>query len=160
MGCITDCDAVPGGIDDKEKLVRVIKTPYHFDEKKLKLRYRAMFPPPDQSDVSVVRTVISEGIAAEQARQVALQSNPDEYRGLAALEAGVVRDAGSLAYDYKPDFCGHAHVNHGVKMPKKGETLDAKTRLQLDEHCKAIVAKSRFHPDTLKNLVGWTGEPL
>lgn len=152
----TDC-VVPAVIDDSEKIVRAIKTPYHFDEKKSKLKHAAFVPAPGNSDVSVIRTVSGEGIAAEQARQV---SKPMEYRGLAVTTAASIRELGSEVCDYKPDFCGHAHINHGIQAPPKGEPFDPQVKLVLDERCKAIVANCRFHPDTHTSLLGWSGDPL
>ena len=148
---------VPALIDDKEKIVRAIKTPYHFDEKKSKLKHAAFVPPAGCSDLSVIRTATGEGIAAEQARQV---SKPSEYRGIAVIVAAEIKETGSNVYDNKLDFCGHAHINHGIQVPLKGEPFDPRVKLVLDERCKAIVAKCKFHQDTHESLLGWSGETL
>jgi hypothetical protein len=151
-GCL-----MPRDVRDDEKIVRAIKTPYHFDQKKLKLRPAAFVPPAGGSDVSVVRTVNGESFAAEQARQV---SKPSEYVGVAVAEALNFRSLGTEVYDYKEDFCGHAHLNHGIPVPPKGEVFEPQLKMALDDRCKAIIARCRFHPDTHENVVGWLGGPL
>lgn len=151
-----DC-RIPEEIPNGEKIVRAIKTPYHYDEKKARLKHSAFVPAPGAADVSVVRTALGDDIAVQQARQV---SRAAEYKGLAVTEAKNVRDVGSTLYDYRPDFCGHAHINHGIAVPPKGVPFDPQVKLALDERCKELVARCRFHADKLDSLVAWSGDPL
>lgn len=155
-GNLPDCE-VSELIPDEERIVRAVKSPYHYDTKKAKLRPAAFVPAAGNSDVSVVRTALGHEIAAEQARQVA---RTPEYCGLAVVNASKIRSAGSTVYDHKKDFCGHAHVNHGIQVPPKGETFDPAIKMMLDDRCKAIVAECTYHPDSHDTIVGWSGDPF
>jgi hypothetical protein len=145
LASCNDCD-LPIDLPDSEKLVRVVKTPHHFHRtRKTEIIAKALYPPPENSDVSVIRHLLGDEACRSQALKTA---RPDEYAGLFVLRAGDARSAGSEAYDHRSDFCGHAHINHGVVMPPRGETMDPMQSEKLSKRCKALLAFCTFHKDT------------
>ena len=144
-GASNQCD-LPLDLPDDEKLIRVVKTPYYFHKsRKSEVIPNALFPPPGHSDVSVIRHLLGDSACRAQALKTA---RPEEYAGLLVVKAGLARGLGSTAYDHRIDFCGHAHINHGVVMPGRGETMDPKEKEKLSSRCKALLAYCVLHSDT------------
>ncbi|RYH16881.1 MAG: hypothetical protein EON54_28085 [Alcaligenaceae bacterium] len=155
--CDDHCD-IPVEIENVEKIVRAVKTPYYFHRtRKNELIAKALFPPPEASEVSVVRHIMGDDYCAERSRET---GSAGEYAGMLVLVTGDVRQVGSDVYDYRADYCGHAHINHGIKMPAPGETMSPQDRDALNERCKAILKLGAFHTDPAATGQGWQGSPL
>ncbi|WP_159053706.1 hypothetical protein [Variovorax sp. PMC12] len=97
---------------------------------------------------------------ADKSRSTVKEEDASSYCGMLVFAASVARETGTDVYDYRADFCGHAHINHGVSMPPRGETMDPKEREALDKKCKAILASAVFHQDAYGAGPGWNGAPL
>lgn len=150
--------SIPIELLDCEKIVRVIKTPYYFHKRrKSEITSKAFFPPPGQSDVSVIRHILGDEVCFEQARKTAL---PAEYAGLLVTCAGKIREMGSFVYDHRADFCGHAHINHEIVMPAKGEAMDPLLRDQLSTRCDLILKHCKFHQDSHEGESPRISDPL
>ena len=153
----SQCD-LPINLLDEEKVIRVIKTPYYFHStRKNELVPKAFFPPPGKSDVWVVRHILGDDACVKQSRSTA---KAEEYAGMLVVKSGTVRILGSTVYDHRHDYCGHAHINHGIVMPTKGGTLNPQDREILNARCKAIIALCKFHPDSHNAGEEWMGGPL
>ena len=164
MPCSDDPCHIPVPIEPDEHLIRVVKSPFHFHSKrKNELIPKVFHPAPGKSDVSVIRQIMGDDFCADKARSIASEIRPPaQYNGLLIVEASDVNEVGSCAYDDRDgQFCGHAHINHGVTMPLPGETLAPEERQKLDERCKALLARKKAHePDQLDSGPGWHGRPL
>ena len=146
-----ECD-LPAEIADEEFVVRTIKTPWHTNKKGLP-RPAALRPGPNASAVSVIRRAMGQDFCKDKSVEIAGQA----YSGLLVLGTGLVRQAGSTVYDHREDFCGHAHVDHGIPMPAKGVPLDPKLQDELDTRCEGILKDGTFLTDPSPSEPGWSG---
>ena len=149
------CD-LPDEVPDGEKVVRGVKTRYHVDEKRGRLKHNAFRPKAGLSVVSVVRLAMGSDFCKDKARQIC----GDDYRGLAVVAAGQVRKCGSAVLDHRADFCGHAHVDHGFPLLEENEPGAPEVGERMRERCKAIVDKCLYHADPRPGTPGWTGPAL
>jgi hypothetical protein len=155
-----ECD-ISAEIPDEEKVVRAIKTPFYFHKtRKTELIPRALHPPPESSDASVTRHCMGNDFCADRSRRTVKEENASHYCGMLVFAASVARQAGTDVYDYRADFCGHAHINHGFTIPPRGEPMDPREREALDKKCRGILASSAFHPDSYDAGPGWSGGAL
>jgi hypothetical protein len=84
----------------------------------------------------------------------------ENYVGLLVLGTGAVRKAGSRVYDHRQDFCGHAHVDHGILLPPRGVPLDPKLQDELEARCEQILKTGSFLVDPEPSGQGWKGTPF
>lgn len=155
-----ECE-IPHAVEVNEKVVRAIKTPYYFHKKrKDELIPQALFPRAGSSDVSVTRQLMGDDYCADMSRKTVKPINSSDYCGMLVMGVESVRTSGSEVYDFRQDFCGHAHLTHGIEMPPKGETMDPKISEELKERCKKIIEAAAYHRDAYEAGPGWTGSPL
>lgn len=144
---------LPVEIVGGEKIVRAIKANYHL--KKGLPTWRAFKPGPEKSVVSVIRQEMGDDFCKDKSREVAAQ----HYVGLLVCTAAAIRGSGSSIEDYRADFCGHAHLDHGIVSPR-GEPLPAADSEKLRQKCEAILVACDWHPDPSPEQPGWSGAPL
>lgn len=150
---------LPVDLEDIEKVVRAIKTPYYFGgAKKDRLLPKALYPPPGSRYVSLVRGVCGDDFCADRARETA--KLPQEYSGLFVVSAGNIRATTTAVFDHREDYCGHAHMDSGVVMPARGESQDPRETLALKTRCQQILDAGTYHPDPVPSGPGWSGPPL
>ena len=143
---------LPEEIPNVEKIVRAIKTPYHIRSDG-KLKHQAFKPKAGISAVSVVRHAMGSDFCKDKAVEIATPG----YVGLAVVPAGDVRDCGSSVVDYRSDFCGHAHIDHGFALLEEHEPGAPKLIERMRDRCSAIVNRCRFHSDPDPSGAGWKG---
>src|SRR6266850_863488 len=140
------CD-LPIDIADAEKIVRAIFSPQHIDHRKNRLRPAAFRSPPDLDEVSVIRhTYMGSDFCKVKAKEIAHRRPIIAYVGLAVIRAEDVRATRSTIHDSREEYCGHAHISHGVVLPRD-EPLNSALNIVVTERCRALVAMAHYHAD-------------
>lgn len=163
-------------IPDNEKVVRAVKSPHHVNGKG-GVKHNALRPPPDDSVISVIRHAMGDDFCKDQGKKVVegdaadgeSEDPPDlgvavparaTFAGLLALPSGHVRECGSTVEDAREDFCGHAHVDHDLKMPPRGVPVSPELLEKLRERCKSIISGGAYFSDPAPDQPGWSGPAL
>jgi hypothetical protein len=84
----------------------------------------------------------------------------EEYIGLATITAAEIRRQGSLVFDYREDFLGHAHIDHQLPPIQKDEPPSAEALQRYQDRWSRLAAAAVFQKDPLPKVPGWAGEPL
>lgn len=82
------------------------------------------------------------------------------FAGLFSVSSGHVRGCGSEVSDAREDFCGHAHIDHDLKMPPRGVPVPPDVSEVLRERCKRIISGGVYYSDPTPDQSGWRGPPL
>jgi hypothetical protein len=148
------CD-IPVPVHDGEKIVRTIMLG-SVNKSKTALKPRAFRSAPGTDEVSVIRhTYKGSDFCKAKGRE-----RGADYVGLAVLLAGQIRQANSEVIDSRGEYCGHAHISHGVVAPPPNEPLSPQDNLVLDKKVEALRSAALYHPDPDPNADGWTGPAL
>jgi len=151
---------IPVDISDDEKIVRAIMCPYHLNKDRAKLIPRAFRSRPGSDEVSVIRhTHTSSDFCKRKARETASRSGR-EYAGLAVLSARQIRKAGSEVHDSRDEYCGHAHISHGIIAPPPNEPLPPRDNMELDRKVKELRNAAVYYPDPEPHAETWTGPTI
>lgn len=152
---------IPVEVEDGEKIVRAVIAPFHFDEAKLKLRIKAFRSRAGTDEVSVVRgTYKGPEFCKAKGCEAAAAGGQGRYVGLAVLTARQVRDAKSRVSDSRAEYCGHAHISHGITKPPDNEPFPADLNLALDRKLRALRDAATMLIDPQPLAGGWSGPPL
>ena len=152
---------LPPIIQQDEKLVRLVFSPFHLNKAKTRLTPNAFRPPPGRGEVSVIRLNFTD---ANFCRQAGKKIEADDkvkggfkvFEGfgvvlfLEVLEAQAAVKASPL-----PDNPFHADLYFGFVL-QKGEPLPA----ELNEKMKRLSEVARFYPDPHKEALDWKGQEL
>jgi hypothetical protein len=150
---------LPVQIEDSEKIVRAIMSPYHFD-KKGNLRPGAFRSAPGTDEVSVVRqTQMGSDFCKSKAKEIAVKTANKTYRGLAVLIAARIRTVGAQVIDSQHIYCGHAHISYGFIVPAN-EPPESETNKKLVELTKGILKSAVYFEDQEPECPTWTGPSL
>jgi len=142
---------LPTEVVDDENIVRLIRTPAHI--KNDKLRPGAFRSQAGSDDVSVIRqTHMGTNFCKSKAKEIMGHF----YIGLAVVLAGNIRTTGSNVIDSRDEFCGHASILHGVTLPKD-EPPDAALNEFITERCREIIKHTTYLPDPDIADDEWTG---
>lgn len=155
------CD-LPLDVDPQEVIVRCIMCPSHVKAGKTSLKPAAFRSKGGTDEVSVIRhDHMGVDFCKEKAQAISkLSGGVNTYAGLAAIRAQAIRDVGSEIHDSREEFCGHAHISHGMVLPV-GEPAESEAFIAITERCRALVAQTRYHPDPNATAAGWQGaQPL
>lgn len=145
---------LPLEIAPDEIIVRAIKTPYHFDKKKKRLKSAAFRPQAERDDVSVMR---KRHLGNDGCKNKAVEIAATSYIGLAALLAEEIVEAKATVVDARDgQFVGHAHIEQGIPSPASGQTADP----DLIERWRALAEAARFYPDGEPQTPGWRGPDI
>jgi hypothetical protein len=154
------CD-LPVEIADEENIVRVIFCPSHIDTNKNKLKPAAFRPRPHMDEVSVIRhTYMGSDFCKGKAKEIARHNPNIAYAGLAVLRAHKIRATGSTIHDSREEYCGHAHISHGIELPSPHEPLYAQVNMDVTERCRALRDKARYYADPNPAADLWEGQSL
>ena len=146
---------IPIPIADSEKIVRAIVQGC-VNKANTALKPRAFRSRPGADEVSVVRHDYKGSDFCKNNGR----TGRSDYVGLAVLLADQIRKAGSEVIDSREEFCGHAHIAHGIIAPPPHEPLSAQENLALDKKVAALQSAARYHPDPDVSAEGWTGPAL
>lgn len=148
---------LPFEIADEEKIVRAIMCPSHIKTGKNTLKPAAFRSKAGTDDVSVIRqTYMGSDFCKAKAKEIATASTSNSYAGLAFLNASEIRATGSTVQDSRAEYCGHAHISHGIVL-SPGEPPESKMNMFLTERCREIIKRSVFYPDPDPDARAWTG---
>lgn len=149
---------LPLNIEDGEKIVRAIMCPSHV--KNGKLKPAAFRSKAGTDDVSVIRhTHMASDFCKEKAQEIAANSHVNDYAGLAVLTAGSIRQTGSEVHDSREEFCGHAHISHGIVLPP-GEPPESESFVLVTERCRDLLKVTIYHADLNPMAQGWSGPEI
>jgi hypothetical protein len=148
-------DELPVMIDDGETIVRALKTPAHYDERKGTVKNGAFRPAPGQSGISTMRQRMGDNFCKSKAREIC----GNQYVGLAVIRAGDIRSVGSTIKDSRDIWLGHADLDHGIVTPNN-EPPDAVALQTLTERCRELKARCSVRKDSDANSDEWTGATL
>jgi hypothetical protein len=150
---------IPINVADEEKIVRAIMSPQHLNKDGTKLKPRAFRSRPGADEVSVMRqTHKGSDFCKVKGREIAA-STGRQYSGLAVLLAHQIRHAGSEVHDSREEFCGHAHISHGIIVPEN-EPLPPQQSMELDRKVEALRESASYYPDPNPEAETWTGPEL
>lgn len=143
--------ALPIEILGDEKIVRLIRTPAHIKNDKLKpAAFRSQA---GTDDVSVIRhSHMGTNFCKSKAKQIMGES----YIGLAVVTAGKIRSTNSKVIDTRDEFCGHASILHGVILPAN-DPPSAEDNEFITERCRKIVSCVTYYQDPEPANDKWTG---
>lgn len=146
---------LPLDIDDGEKIVRVVMCPSHV--KNGVLKPAAFRSKAGTDEVSVIRhSHMGSDFCKAKGLAISANSTTITYGGLAVLTALAIRQTGSNVHDSRIEFCGHAHIAHGITLAP-GEPPTSADFEFITERCRNLLKSTLFHADPAPTAVGWTG---
>ena len=149
-------DAIPDILEEDEKLVRIIFSPFHIDKKNpTKLTPNAFRPPAGLDEVSVNRLSYTTANACKQHGK-SMDSANKTFFGLATIRYKAVLACNAFARVSKLDNNPvHADIFLGVVL-QKGEPAPAEINLILKELAK----NARYFADPDRASVEWLGDDI
>jgi hypothetical protein len=132
---------LPSQIDGRERIVRAIFYPLHV-ERNGKLKAAAFRPSKGTDEVSVMRRSYL-GAHACHRRAQSLGTAEKRYFGMATTSAAAIQAAGSIVSDSREEFIGHAHISHGIVIPRDEPPEPEQAKL-LRDRIKAIITKTDY----------------
>ncbi|MGH8111023.1 MAG: hypothetical protein ACREPL_03660 [Rhodanobacteraceae bacterium] len=145
---------MPVEVAPDEVIVRAIRTLYHYDKNKRRLKSAAFRPKAERDDVSVMR---KRHLGNDGCKDKAVEIAKKAYIGLAALRAEEIAAAKARVVDSREGFyLGHAHIAQGTPAPPSGQTADP----DLIERWKALADTARYYQDGEPQTNGWHGPDI
>jgi hypothetical protein len=95
-----------------------------------------------------------------RAKEITPKMADIKYRGLVVLVVQAVRDCRSEVTDSREEFCGHAHISHGLPLLPEGDPLHSDAKVKLYERLRAITDHARYLPDPEPSAENWTGDSV
>ena len=150
---------IPVEIADAEKIVRIV-TVSHVNDSRTRLKPRAFRSRPGFDEVSVIRYTYRDAHFCKTKAHELSATTGIEYVGLAVLVVQQVRAAGSDVRDSREEFCGHAHISHGIMPSTPNEPLSPQDNLKLDQRVEALCSAAKYQRDPQPEAENWAGEEL
>ena len=150
---------IPVAVAENENVVRAV---FSHQVGKAGIKPYLFHPGSGPDEVSVMRhSYMGTDACKEQARKIT-PANPNlKYKGLAIVAVNAVHAVGSQVSDSREgNFCGHAHISHGIVVPPQQEPLHSELKFQLDERLRQLKDHARYFPDPNPTSDAWDGEPL
>lgn len=146
------CD-IPVEVANEETVVRALRECH---VRRGKLRENVFRPMAGTDEVSVMRhTYMKSDSCKARAKGIASGDTNNPYVGLAAVTVESVRSVGSEVTDSREEFCGHAHISHGMVVPAN-EPPDVMLSLRI----RALIAKATLVLDPMPDAETWTGPQI
>jgi hypothetical protein len=144
------CD-IPVVVANAETVVRALRECHVSRKGKLKDNvFRSMA---GIDEVSVMRhTYMQSDSCKARAKAIASGDPNNPYVGLAAISVESVRSVGSEVTDSREEFCGHAHISHGIVAPAN-EPLDPTLSLRI----RTLNTKAILLLDPTPDTEAWAG---
>lgn len=113
------CD-LPLEIDNEEHLVRAVLTPFHFKTKKGVdvLQPRVFRSTAGVDEVSVIRVTHKGPDFCKQKGKELTAVPLRNYCGFLVIKAADIRELQCDITDSREEYCGHAHICHGIIIPE------------------------------------------
>ncbi|WP_395642397.1 hypothetical protein [Rudaea sp.] len=148
------CEGLPVDIAPEEIIVRALKTPVHYDERKKRVKPSAFRAQAGKDDVSVMR---KRHLGNDGCKRKAIEIARDAYVGMAALTAQEIVAAQARVVDSREgQFLGHAHIEQGMTAPASGQPAPP----ELMERYKELADKARFYDDGEPQNPQWVGADI
>ncbi len=151
---------IPDTIQNSEKLVRIIFSPYHVRSNRKTgeirgIKNSAFYSIPEMDEVSVTRIDYSSlDFCKTQAKR--MENTIKEYQGFAIVKYSDVINSGAFVKVTKiPNNLAHADIYY-KRLKQRGEPYPAETLLVIEE----IVSKSIFIQDPSPDEEGWQGQNI
>src|SRR5579859_2082442 len=146
------CD-IPVAVANEETIVRALRECH---VRRGKLRDNVFRSLPGIDEVSVMRhTHMKSDACKMKAKEIVGGDVHNPYVGFAAVSVASVRNLESEVTDSREEFCGHAHISHGVVVPE-GEPLNPELSLRI----RALNEKARLLLDPTPENPTWTGPAI
>jgi len=146
------CD-IPVVVANEETVVRALRECH---VRKGKLRDNVFRPAAGTDEVSVMRhTYMMSDSCKTKAKEIASGDPNNPYVGFAAITVESVRSVNSEVTDTREEFCGHAHISHGIIVPVD-EPLDPGLSLRI----RTLNDKARLLIDPTPDAETWTGAQI
>jgi hypothetical protein len=146
------CD-IPVVVANEETIVRALRECH---VRKGKLRDNVFRSAVGIDEVSVMRhTYMQSDSCKTKAKEIASGDPNNPYVGFAAITVESVRSLASEVTDSREEFCGHAHISHGMVVPAD-EPPDPALSLRI----RALNGKARLLLDPTPDTETWTGEQI
>jgi hypothetical protein len=141
---------IPVPVANEETIVRALRECH---VRRGKLRDNVFRAAPGIDEVSVMRhTHLQSDFCKKKGKEIAAGDQNNPYVGMAAIAVESIRNVGSEVTDSREEFCGHAHISHGVVTPV-GEPLAP----ELLQRLRELNDKARLLIDPAPDAEGWTG---
>lgn len=147
---------LPIEIADAENVVRVILCPSHVKVGSNVLKPAAFRSRANTDEVSVVRQTHMGSDFCKQKGLSIQKLSITEYSGLAFVKAKAIKDCGSSVRDSREEYCGHAHISHGVVL-EPNEPPQSDLNRFITERCRNILKATVYYPDPDPIAPIWTG---
>lgn len=146
---------IPVPVGNAETIVRALRE-CHVRRGKKELKDNVFRGRPGTDEVSVMRhTYMGSDDCKKKAKEIASRDPRNPYVGMAAISAESVRSVLSEVTDSREEFCGHAHISHGmVEAPGEPAPPEFLGRLH------RLVQLSRLLIDPDPATETWTGEQM
>ncbi|MEE4698588.1 hypothetical protein V2K91_25425 [Pseudomonas alliivorans] len=144
---------MPEAITDDELIVRSVRKNWL---KRGELQYPAFRPSAGKTLISVIRGKMGVDFCKTKSVEILAA----EYVGLATILAGDIRALEALVEDYPQDFVGHAHIDHIDPPLPPNDPLSPAVNKVLNDRCKALARKAKFHADDEPEILHWTGSAI
>jgi hypothetical protein len=152
------CD-IPLIVADEEKIIRAVFT--NNLKRDGTLRETIFSPRGGPDEVSVMRhDYLGSDACKARAQAVKPKMADIKYRGFAVLVVKAVRETGSEVTDSREEFCGHAHISHGLPLLPEGDPLYSEAKVRLEERLRLIKVHARYLPDRDPSRPDWIGEAV
>jgi hypothetical protein len=146
------CD-IPAVVANEETVVRALRECH---VRKGKLRDNVFRAVPGTDEVSVMRhSYMKSDSCKTKAKEIASGDPNNAYVGFAAITVESVRSLHSEVTDSREEFCGHAHISHGMIVPPD-EPLDPGLSLCI----RAMNGKARLLIDPTPEGETWMGTEI
>jgi len=149
---------LPIAIDDDETIVRAILTPWHIN-KKGDVKWQALKPQAEKSDLSVMRQRMGDGFCKDKAVDIGNGVPKNEYHGLLTVRADSIRKHNAQVTDSRDQFLGHADLDYQIVVPANDPPLEGDYKTLVDR-IRSLLALTVFHRDPAPNAAGWSGPAL
>src|SRR5260370_30511580 len=147
------CD-IPIEVAGAEKILGIV-TVSHVNRSRTKLKPRAFRSRPGYDEVSVIRHTYRDAHFCKAKALELAASSGIEYVGLAVLLVQRVRAVGSEVHDSRQEFCGHAHISHGIMPGTPDEPLSPEDNLTLDKRVEVLCSIAQYHRDPEPQAQHW-----
>lgn len=157
------CWLVPRRVSNHERIVRAIFSPYHVDSKR-RLKHSAYDPTPKTDEISIMRLdYMGSSLCKRKAQSFENLAKKKEYRGLAVLNVGAVRNIEMAVGDSREHFCGHGDIKfliEELRHREPGEPLSAEANKRFKDLKDMLVSVSNYVPDPDPRGFDWHGAKL